>query len=110
MKIMYSVRMQELLRLVIAESTKFPELKTLHAKYGVEPIFNDFAAYIAALAKKGVLRVDNPRVAASQYTGLVKESLYWPWFLGVIPKPSIKHQKEVIQRANKIFFGYYRNQ
>jgi TetR/AcrR family transcriptional regulator of autoinduction and epiphytic fitness len=108
LKIMYSARMQDLLRLVIAESAKFPELKSLHAKYGVEPLFKEFAAYIESLSKKGVLDVDNPRIAAAQYIGLIKECLYWPWLLGIISKPSEKHQNDIIKRANKIFFGFYK--
>ena len=108
LKTMYSARMQNLLRLVMAESDKFPELRTLQAKYGVEPLIDDFSSYIEYLNEKGVLDVDNPRIAVAQYVGLVKECLYWPWLLGVISKPSEKHQKEIIQRANKIFFTYYR--
>jgi TetR/AcrR family transcriptional regulator of autoinduction and epiphytic fitness len=108
LKTMYSARMQNLLKLVIAESGKFPELRILQAEYGVEPLIDDFTAYIEYLNEKGVLKVDNPRIAVAQYIGLVKECLYWPWLLGVIAKPSEKHQKEIIQRANKIFFAYYR--
>jgi len=107
-KLMFSERMHSLLRLVVAESGKFPELKTLHAKYGMETRFNDFTRYINYLCKKGILKVDNPKIAATQYIGLIKECIYWPWFFGSIPKPSEEHQREVIERANKIFFGYYR--
>jgi TetR/AcrR family transcriptional regulator of autoinduction and epiphytic fitness len=108
LKIMYSVRMQNLLRLVIAESAQFPELKKLQAEYGVEPLVNDFSAYIESLNKNGYLNVANPRIAAGQYIGLVKECLYWPWLLGVISKPAEKHQNEIIRQANKIFFSYYK--
>lgn len=108
MKTMYSPRMQDLLRLVIAESSKFPELKSLQAKYGLEPLFNDFTTYIEHLCKTGTLEVDEPRIAAAQYIGLVKECLYWPWFFGITSKPSEKRQEDIIRRANRIFFGYYR--
>ncbi len=107
-KIMFSERMLNLLRLVIAESSKFPELKTLNAKYGMESRFNEFTNYIEFLCEKGILKVDNPRIAAAQYIGLIKECIYWPWFFGSISKPSEQHQKEIIDRANSIFFGHYR--
>lgn len=108
MKIMYSARMQNLLKLVIAESAKFPELKLLHAEYGFKPQFIDFMAYIDHLGETNILNIDNPRIAAAQYLGLIKESLYWPWFFGVKTKPSEEEQNDVIQRANDIFFGHYK--
>ena len=107
-KVMFSERMTNLLKLVIAESAKFPELKTLHAKYGMESRFNDFARYIDYLSKKGILDVDEPRIAAAQYIGLIKECIYWPWFFGTISKPTEKHQREIIERANRIFFKHYK--
>jgi AcrR family transcriptional regulator len=107
LKVMYSPRMLDLLRLVFAESAKFPELKSLQAKYGVDPLFNDFTTYIEILCKKGVLKVDNSRIAAAQYLGLVKECVYWPLLLGTIPKPTEKQQRDIIRRANDIFFNYY---
>ncbi len=107
LKVMNSPRMQDLLRLVFAESAKFPELRSLQARYGVDPIFNDFTAYIELLGKKGVLSVDNPRIAAAQYLGLVKECVYWPLLLGTIKKPTEKLQKDIIRRANEVFFSYY---
>jgi AcrR family transcriptional regulator len=107
LKTMYSSRLRDLLRLVIAESTKFPQLKSLHATYGVNPLFDEFATYIEYVSKQGILDVDNFRIAAAQYLGLIKESLYWPWLLGIIAKPSEKVQNDIIKRANKIFFGHY---
>lgn len=108
LKIMFSPRMADLLKLVVAESSKFPELKSLQTKYGAEPLFNYFRRYIKRLAESGVLNVENPGLVAAQYTGLVKEYLYWPWFFGMIKKPSLKQQEDVIKKANKVFFGYYR--
>lgn len=108
-KVMFSDRMASLLKLVIAESSKFPELKSLHAKYGMESRFNDFARYIEYLSEKGILKVDEPRIAAAQYIGLIKECIYWPWFFGTIAKPTEKHQREIIERANKIFFSHYKS-
>src|SRR4030042_931539 len=55
LKTMYSARMQNLLKLVIAESDNFPELKTLQAEYGVEPLIDDFSSSIEYLNEKRVL-------------------------------------------------------
>ena len=110
LKILYSARMHNLLKLVIAESSKFPELKTLQAEFGAEPLLNEFIAYIEYLCKTEVLSLDDPKIAALQYLGLVKECLYWPWFFGGMPKPSKEQQDDIIQRANDVFFGAYLKQ
>ena len=107
LKIMYSVRMQNLLKLVLAESAKFPELKKLQAEYGAEPLLNTFIAYINYLCKKDLLCIDDAKIAALQYLGLVKECLYWPWLFGGMAKPSKEEQEDIIRRANDVFFGYY---
>ena len=107
LKVMFSPRMSDLLRLVVAESNKFPEITSLQAKYGAEPLFNTFKKYVGDLGEAGILEMDNPGLAVAQYTGLVKEYLYWPWFFGMMQKPSLKQQEEVIKKANKVFFGYY---
>jgi len=108
LKVLFSPRMADLQRLVIAESDKFPELKTLQSKYGKEPLFGYFRDYVKRLGESGVLDVDRPGLAAAQYLGLVKEFIYWPWFFGTIKKPTLKQQEEVIERANKVFFSHYR--
>lgn len=108
LKVLFSPRMADLQKLVVAESDKFPELKSLQTRYGAEPLFNYFREYVKKLGRTGVLNIDRPGLAAAQYLGLVKEYIYWPWFLGMIKKPTLKQQEEVILRANKVFFGYYR--
>lgn len=108
LKILFSPRMADLQKLVIAESDKFPELKSLQSKYGAEPLFGYFKDYVKRLGKTGILDIERPGLAAAQYLGLVKEYLYWPWLFGMIKKPTLKQQEEVIKRANKVFFSHYR--
>ena len=108
LKVLFSPRMADLQKLVIAESDRFPELKTLQSKYGAEPLFGYFKDYVKRLGKTGVLNIESSSLAAAQYLGLVKEFIYWPWFFGMIKKPTIKQQEEVIERANRIFFSHYR--
>ena len=57
-----------LLRLVIAEAPRFPELSQ---------------AYFAALAAEGRLATPDPQLAAAQFLGAIKEPLFWPRVLGV---------------------------
>ena len=108
LKVLFSPRMADLQKLVIAESDRFPELKSLQSKYGAEPLFSYFEEYVKCLGETGVLDIESPSLAVAQYLGLVKEYLYWPWFFGMIKKPTLKQQEEVIQKANKVFFSHYK--
>lgn len=108
LSVLFSPRMADLLRLVIAESNKFPELKSLQSKYGAEPLFGYFKDYVKHLGKSGVLKIESPSLATAQYLGLIKEYIYWPWFFGIIKRPTVKQQEDVIKKANKVFFNHYR--
>ncbi|MEP9354726.1 TetR/AcrR family transcriptional regulator [Xanthobacter sp. KR7-65] len=73
-----------LLRLVIAEAPRFPEMSQAYFAAGKEPAVMGLAAYFATLAADG--RIDgarDPQLAAAQFLGAIKEPLFWPRVLGV---------------------------
>lgn len=73
-----------LLRLIIAEAPRFPELSAAYFKTGKEPAVRGLAAYFQLLEKAGLLAQGlEPQLAAAQFMGAVKEPLFWPRVLGV---------------------------
>lgn len=72
-----------LLRLVIAEHRRFPELAQDLLREGKGPAVAPLAAYLAAQHARGTLAVPDPAVAASLFLGGVKEPLFWPALLGL---------------------------
>jgi TetR/AcrR family transcriptional regulator, mexJK operon transcriptional repressor len=58
-------------RLVIAEAERFPELGQAYWKEGFERGLATLASSLGHLAERGLLRVDDPRIAASHFAGLV---------------------------------------
>lgn len=73
-----------LLRLVIAEAPRFPELSQAYFAAGKEPAVKGLASYLAALAAAGRLAPGlDPTLAAAQFLGAIKEPLFWPRVLGV---------------------------
>ncbi|MFG1394194.1 TetR/AcrR family transcriptional regulator [Xanthobacter agilis] len=73
-----------LLRLVIAEAPRFPELSQAYFAAGKEPAVKGLSAYFAALAAHGRLAPGiEPTLAAAQFLGAIKEPLFWPRVLGV---------------------------
>lgn len=72
-----------LLRLVIAEHRRFPELAQVLLNEGKGPAVAPLQAYLAGLNERGVLRIPDPAAAAGLFLGGIKESLFWPMLLGL---------------------------
>ncbi|WP_448190520.1 TetR/AcrR family transcriptional regulator [Azospirillum sp. sgz301742] len=82
---MTSPRLQALIRLVIAESARFPEITPIYFAAGKEPAVGRLSDWLAGEAAAGRLAVDNPTLAAQQFLGCIKEALFWPRLLGLEP-------------------------
>ncbi|MFS8036937.1 TetR/AcrR family transcriptional regulator [Xanthobacter sp. AM11] len=92
-----------LLRLVIAEAPRFPELSQAYYAVGKEPAVKGLSAYFAALAASGRLAsVQEPQLAAAQFLGAIKEPLFWPRVLGV---PVAFDPAEAVERAIDAVLG-----
>jgi hypothetical protein len=76
-----------LLRLVIAEQHRIPELAAEFQSVGKGPAVGLAERYFAAQHERGRLAVPDPLLAAQQFLGAVKESLFWPAHIGV-PTPA----------------------
>lgn len=86
-----------LLRLIIAEAPRFPELSQAYFAAGKEPAVRGLSAYFSTLAARGLLAEGtDPALAAAQFLGAVKEPLFWPRVLGV---PVAFAAEQVVARA-----------
>lgn len=72
-----------LLRLVIAEQHRFPELALDFYAEGKGPAMGLLESYIAAQAAQGRLAVTDAHLAAALFLGAIKEACYWPGLLGL---------------------------
>lgn len=96
-----------LLRMVISEGSRFPQLARDFMALGKTPALQALIAYLARLQEKGHLRVEDPDLAARQFVGLVNEPLLWPRLIVVAPGPSMARRTEVVQQAVKLFLTCY---
>lgn len=64
-------RLLKLRRLVIAEADRFPELGRSYYERGPEHVHALLAAGFSGLAERGLLKVDDPLLAANHFTWLV---------------------------------------
>ncbi len=72
-----------LLRLVIAEHQRFPELSQDYLEGGKSQAYALLDDYIAAQHARGRLNAPDPHVVATQLLGGMKEVLFWPTMLGL---------------------------
>ncbi|MFG1477085.1 TetR/AcrR family transcriptional regulator [Xanthobacter sp. V4C-4] len=92
-----------LLRLVIAEAPRFPELSNAYFAAGKEPAVKGLAAYFTLLAAAGRLSPGlDPTLAAAQFLGAIKEPLFWPRVLGV---PVAFSAEVAVERAIAALLG-----
>lgn len=92
-----------LLRLVIAERHRIPELGLGEQAGGRGPALVALEAYLAQQHRRGSLRVAQPRLAAQQFLGGIKEGVYWPALLGL----TVVTDDEAIAAALTAFFAAY---
>ncbi|MFG1409730.1 TetR/AcrR family transcriptional regulator [Xanthobacter sp. VTT E-85241] len=68
-----------ILRLIIAEAPRFPELSEAFARTGKEPTLRKLTAYLEMLRDAGKLPAGlDTSLAAAQFLGAIKEPLFWP--------------------------------
>ncbi len=71
-------RMADLIRAVIAESPKFPELRERTFDFGTLPVLAALGRYFRAENAAGTAEVDDPDVAAAQFLGMIATVVFWP--------------------------------
>lgn len=71
-------RMADLIRAVIAESPRFPELRERTFDFGTLPVLAALRRYLLAENAAGTADVDDPDVAAAQFLGMIATVVFWP--------------------------------
>lgn len=91
LSIVLTPRVMQLRRLVIGEVTRFPELARALFEGGPKRAMAALAALFEQLTERGLLKIDDPAVAASQFNWLIMGApLNQAMLLGdeAIPKPA----------------------
>ena len=93
-----------LLRLVIAEGRHEPSLAERFYAHGKKRTLDRLAGLIRDRTEAGELAVDDPRLAALQFLGSLKEITFWPMVLNT---PPLYGDDEAIGRAVELFLSRY---
>ncbi len=70
--------MADLFRIVIAELPRFPELAKAHFSQGKLPYFESVQTYLTAEHEAGAADIADPKMAATQFLGMISNYLFWP--------------------------------
>jgi TetR/AcrR family transcriptional regulator, mexJK operon transcriptional repressor len=102
-------RLLELRRLVIAEAARFPALGQTFYDLGPGRTIAALAASFERLAKRGVLQIDDPAVAAAQFNWLLMAApLNRAMLLGSHPIPSRAELDRHADSSVAMFLAAYR--
>jgi TetR/AcrR family transcriptional repressor of mexJK operon len=101
-------RLLQMRRLIVAEAARFPDLARAYYQRVPEHVMTGLAAQFGGLASRGLLRIDDPAVAASHYAFLVLGlPLDRAMFLGPghdLTAAELNHQAE---EAVRVFLAAY---
>lgn len=71
-------RTADLIRLLIAEGHRFPELRERTFDFGTLPALDALGRYLRAEQDAGSVRADSPEVATAQFLGMIASAIFWP--------------------------------
>lgn len=71
-------RMTDLIRAVITESARFPELRNQIFDFGTLPVLRALRTFLEAADARGEARVDDVDVASAQFLGMIATVVFWP--------------------------------
>jgi TetR/AcrR family transcriptional repressor of mexJK operon len=103
-------RVLELRRLVIGEASRFPELGRAFYERGPGRTIDALAQVFEGLTERGVLRFEDPRLAAAHFNWLVMSvPINAAMFLGQDALPSSAEVRHIVDGAVRAFVAAYGN-
>ncbi|WP_228720967.1 TetR/AcrR family transcriptional regulator [Arthrobacter sp. 260] len=67
-----------LMRTIIAEGPRFPELRERAFDFGTLPVLRALRQYLAEVHAAGTAEIDDLEVAATQFLGMIASAVFWP--------------------------------
>jgi AcrR family transcriptional regulator len=96
------------LRTVIAIADRMPEIGRRFYETGPSHGIRKLAEYLKAKTDAGVLKVDDPEVAAAQFMETCQGTLFKPVLFNFAPPPSAERIAHAIGIAVRVFMAAYR--
>jgi AcrR family transcriptional regulator len=94
-----------LYRLIIAEGVRFPELARTFYRLGPDRTNAHLAGMLSAWRKRGLIRLDDPQLAAVQFFDLVSGDLHRRAMSGIVPRNIRVTIQRSIDKAVQVFWN-----
>lgn len=98
---------QQMFRLCVAESDRFPELGQRFYNSGPAVVRREMAHYFQVAISRGELKIEDPQLAADQFSELCKAELWPRLMFGVIASVSEEQIERVVDGAVEMFLARY---
>ncbi|MCS5712186.1 TetR/AcrR family transcriptional regulator C-terminal domain-containing protein [Candidatus Berkiella aquae] len=95
-----------LIRVIIAESEKYPEIVMAVWEAGRMPLQDIFCNYLAEEVAHARMQISNKLIASKVFFGMLKENFIWPALTGM-PVPKAELAEEIIETIVAIFLKQY---
>lgn len=92
-----------LFRVVIAESSRFPELAEIFYRTGPAVALANLSAYLKDLDEDGALKVADANSSAKLFFAMLRGDLYFRRLLGLIPEPSAEEIEAAVEEVITAF-------
>lgn len=96
-----------LMRTVIAESPRFPELRERTFDFGTLPVLTALGRYLRDAHAAGVAEIDDPEMTSAQFLGMIASSVFWPRLVHGTWSITSEEQELVIEGAARTITARY---
>jgi TetR/AcrR family transcriptional regulator, mexJK operon transcriptional repressor len=93
--------------MVMAEAPRFPELGRAFYASGPAVVLARLADYLGAADARGALRVEDPKLAAEQFIGMLLGPLHMRHLLGLTAEFGDRDPAAVVEAAVTTFLAAY---
>ncbi|TDE94185.1 TetR/AcrR family transcriptional regulator [Occultella glacieicola] len=100
-------RVADLIRTLIAESPRFPELRERTFDFGALPVLAALKRYFRAANDAATADVDDPEVAAPQFLGMIATVVFWPRLVHGGWSLNEQETREVVDQAARTILARY---
>lgn len=99
--------MVALMRTVIAESPKFPELRERTFDFGTLPVLDALHRYLREVHAAGSADIDDPDLVSAQFLGMIASNVFWPRLVHGTWSITDDEQSHVVVQAARTIAARY---
>lgn len=100
-------RMENLIRTLIAERQRFPELRERTFDFGTLPALAALGRYLRAENAAGTAHIEDADTAAAQFLGMISTVVFWPRLMHGNWSLSVEETQHVVEEAARTMVARY---